>query len=839
MYRNPAEKTDWVDKFENLIDHALKDEKEIIILGDFNKDLLNINQTREWSNLISSLGFTQLIKDPTRETNTTSTLIDHVYSSNEECISDSHVSKICLSDHYAIFCNRKIFFSCKNHFHKTITYRSFKQFDDNAFLSDLLSQPWPDIEQLSNVDDILEAWYSLFIETVDTHAPVKTQRVKHDLQPGWVTPDILDKIKLRDKMKKQGRFEDYKLLRNEVCSFIQEAKRSVYKAKIEEGKDDPKSIWKLFKEFGANSKTPNANYVSELKVGENVISSHHDLAETFNDYFINIASNLKEPVEHSSFDELKQHIRQKIPENVYFELPEVDESFVFCYLSTLDVSKATGLDGIGPRLLKLSSGVIAKSITYIVNKCISDGHFPHCWKQAKVNPLFKGGVKDDINNYRPISILPTLSKLIEKFIKKHLTLYLNRFELLHQFQSGFRTGHSTETALTLMTERWLNAINEGKIIGTVMVDFRKAFDLVDHELILKKLSYYKCGENFISLMKSYLNNRTQLVSINGTASNFANITSGVPQGSILGPLLFLIFINDLPLVLSSKVSATDLYADDTTIYDMHHDLEILRSNLQNALLILQNWCKQNGMLLNTDKTKVMLISTRQKRMLLDTSILSLSYDDINLQLTTGDKILGVHIEENLGWNNHFQHVCKKVSSYIWLLSKIKSYLSLEHRSLFYNSYIQPHFNYCNTIWGNSSNYNVSKLTQLQRRACKLILENNYENLESARKKLNILSFDQNVFVNKAKTMFKVANNLIPQYIVGLFQRRADSLPNTSLRSVSNLNFTIPRPKSSMFKTSLSYSGPVIWNAIPSEIKNVGSVSVFTNKLLGWMSTNSG
>ena len=152
---------------------------------------------------------------------------------------------------------------------------------------------------------------------------------------------------------------------------------------------------------------------------------------------------------------------------------------MFKYLSTLDTSKATGLDGIGPRLLKFSSGIITKSITYIVNKCISNGIFPSLWKQAKVNPLFKGGDKDDVNNYRPISILPTLSKLIEKFMQIHLMHYLITFDVLHKFQSGFRSGHSTETALTLMTERWLKAINDGNIAGTIMVDFRKAFDLVD------------------------------------------------------------------------------------------------------------------------------------------------------------------------------------------------------------------------------------------------------------------------------------------------------------------------------------------------------------------------
>ena len=244
------------------------------------------------------------------------------------------------------------------------------------------------------------------------------------------------------------------------------------------------------------------------------------------------------------------------------------------------------------------------------------------------------------------------------------------------------------------------------------------------------------------------------------------------------------------------------------------------------------------MLLNTEKTKVMLILTRQKRIRLDTRLLSLTYNEIDLQLTKGDKILGVYIDENFQWNNHFQFVCRNVSSYIWPLSRIKSYLSLEHRSLFYKAYIQPHFNYCNIIWGNSTNSNVYRLTKLQRRVCKIILENEYEDLDSAQKRLNILSFDQNVFVNKAKTMYKVANSLLPQYIIDFFQLRADSLSETALRSVTNHNFTIPKPKSSLYKENLAYSGPVIWNTIPPEIKRSLTKGSFTSKLLNWLQSES-
>ena len=191
--------------------------------------------------------------------------------------------------------------------------------------------------------------------------------------------------------------------------------------------------------------------------------------------------------------------------------------------------------------------------------------------------------------------------------------FLNSYSLLHKQQSGFRESHSTESALILMIDSWLKAINDGKFVGCLMVNFRKTFDLVDHNLLLQKLRLYKCDENSLSWFNSYLSNRTQMVSINNKVSSSEPIKFGVPQGSILGPLMFFIyffFINDLPLVLENTITSTDLYADDTTVYDIQTNVQTLERNLQNSLL-KKKWCRENGMIINTDKTKVMLITSRQ------------------------------------------------------------------------------------------------------------------------------------------------------------------------------------------------------------------------------------
>ena len=258
--------------------------------------------------------------------------------------------------------------------------------------------------------------------------------------------------------------------------------------------------------------------------------------------------------------------------------------------------------------------------------------------------------------------------------------------------------------------------------------------------------------------------------------------------------------------------------------------------MQRALNLLHIWCQQNGMVLNTDKTKVMLITSRQKRLTLQNPGLSLRYSDIDIKMTPSEKILGVHVDDNLMWNNHFQHVSKKISSYLWLLSKIRSYLSVEHRLMFYNAYVKSHLDYCNTVWSNTSSGNINKISKLQRRACKLILAQDYTDIQEALERLNILSFDQIIFLNKAKLMYKVYNNLAPVYLHELFQMRDINLDNTAsnLRSVAHKNYLLPQAKCNLYKGSFSYSGVVVWNSLPTNIKVASSLETFVRLCTEWL-----
>ena len=234
------------------------------------------------------------------------------------------------------------------------------------------------------------------------------------------------------------------------------------------------------------------------------------------------------------------------------------------------------------------------------------------------------------------------------------------------------------------------------MIGVVLVDFKKAFDLVDHQILLSKLELYGLNNEALLWFNTYLTHRQQQVSVNSSRSDFEPVSCGVPQGSILGPLLFLLFINDLPLYTDTV--STDMYADDTTLYDIQHSQEVIEQNLQIALNQLHIWCKNNGMLLNASKTKVMLVTTNQKRQRLNNANLKLNYVDESLQTVSSDKILGVFVDNNLMWSDHVKHLIKKISSNIWLLSKLKHFLSQAHRVQFYKSYIHTEYSHTIVAW---------------------------------------------------------------------------------------------------------------------------------------------
>ena len=331
---------------------------------------------------------------------------------------------------------------------------------------------------------------------------------------------------------------------------------------------------------------------------------------------------------------------------------------VYNALKYLKQSGTRDLDGLDTKILRLAAPLITNTLTYVFSLCIMKITFPTAFKMAKVIPLYESGDSANPSNYRPISIVSVLSKPLEKHINKHLLMHLDKYNLLHPNQSGFRKKHSCQTALTSLVDQWLTNIHNDEFNGVIFIDLKKkAFDVISHSLLLKKLALYGMSDYAMELFRSYLNNRQQCVNVGTRKSSLSTLMYGIPQGSVLGPILFSLYISDLSLYITALC---ELFADDTSLHNHHTDLNILHTSLQNCIDKLIDWTEMNHMVLHPDKIKFMLITTRQKRQNIVSYLPPLTAKDNIIEEVQNHRVLGVTIDNNLAWTPHVNTVQENI-----------------------------------------------------------------------------------------------------------------------------------------------------------------------------------
>ncbi|MCU7801396.1 MAG: hypothetical protein KZQ70_15025, partial [gamma proteobacterium symbiont of Lucinoma myriamae] len=438
-YRPPTSTVDWIIKMENSIEKAISDQKEIILLGDLNFNLLNENSIpTSWLRMINSLNFEQLINKPTRVTSISETLIDHVYTNAPENITEIVVPYFSISDHYPVCITRKM----NNSFetgpvHKSITYRDTKHFDETLFSQELENMPWFMIEEAENANDALDLFVTFFHSVLNNHAPKKCRRVKRSVQPNWMNSEILDAIKTRDKHHRDKNTEQYRLWRNKVKNLIQRSKTEFYSETINNNHNNPKQLWQNLHDITGKSKDHQTSFINDDE--GNPILDPETAANTFNDFFTSVFETFQSDESHHQYNNAKldQNIRSKLPENVQFSISRVSVTFIKTQLENLKINKATGIDDISAKFLKIAAPIICKPLSSILNLSIQQGTYPNNLKKAKVTPIFKSGNKSDPNNYRPISVLPVLSSIFERHISNCVTKYVEEYDLFYHHQSGF------------------------------------------------------------------------------------------------------------------------------------------------------------------------------------------------------------------------------------------------------------------------------------------------------------------------------------------------------------------------------------------------------------------
>ena len=822
-YRPPDTPITIFDNFEELIGKMDSTGHEIFLLGDFNVDFMpdaNANNTNKLKDIFATYGLEQLINEPTRVTPNSSTLIDLCVTNTATKIVNSGVLHLGISDHSLIYMTYKTKYERSGK--RIIEIRSMKNFRKEQYLWDLEQQNWNDIKLSSDPNTMWSKWKSLLMECIDRHAPLRHKRVGNKRSP-WITSQLQREMRKRDYLKQKAVREDnyqiweqFKHARNHTNNLIKTAKREYFVNNFEINKSNSKETWNLINQLSSRSSKKSVN-ISEIKTGTNVINTPTELAETFNLHFSTVGKKLAAEIPNENME--PEAYMQRTQHRFSLKAPTV--STVYKLLENINVRKATGLDGVSNKLLKFAAHIVAPSLTEIFTTSVNTGIFPTEWKIPRVTPIFKKGKKNDLNNYRPISVIPTVAKILEKIVYEQLFSYFNDNNLLTSCQSGFRSFHSTLTALTEATNSWSVNIDNGLLNGVVFLDLKKAFDTIDHSIILRKLQFYGIEQESLKWFQSYLDDRKQVCCVNGHMSNSRSVSCGVPQGSNLGPLLFLIYINDLPNCLST--ASPRMFADDTNVSLASSTLFELENMLNQELQNLNIWLKVNKLSLNIAKTEFMIIGSRQRLNVNVDGHINISINDQPIKKVNETETLCMTIDQHLTWSKPVEEKSKKISSAIGALKRIRPFITIDVANKIYKAIIQPHLDYCSMVWDGLGVTLLDKIQKLQNRAARIITQSSY--YTSASSLLEELGWD-NVLTRwkkqKAILMFKTLNNGAPEYLRNLF---IDRNTHYDLRNAGG-KLNLPRPRTDYLKRSFSYSGAQLWNNLPESIRTIKSLKNF-------------
>ena len=518
-------------------------------MGDLNCDLLceSNNNTKNLRRLLFTYGFSQLIKEPTRTTSTSRTIIDHIITNRTDLVSSSGIIYCGISDHDVVFMQKKMRRPKLRLPPKTISVRNFKHFDRNEFLDDLKLAHFDEIKNYSNdANEMWLLWKSLYIDILNKHAPITNIRLKGFTLP-YMTKDLKNMIRQRDYLKakavKTGSkylFQAFRQIRSRVFSSLKQLRKDYYTRKLKETKGDMKKTWKILK--SAMYQPTKANPIEKLVFNGEELTDSIKIAGACNEHFASVGENLAAQIENLNIDSVDNIIKA----NTHFSFKPIEVCQAVKVIRKLVNGKAVGIHSIPNRALKEGVELIAPSLCDVFTCAIYTKTYPTDLNIAKVSAIFKSGDKEDINNYRPISVIPTLARVFERLIYNQIYDYLTDNNLLNPKQYGFRSLHSTALALSESTNHWLLDMGNGKINSVIFLDIKKAFDTVNHDILLHKMKVYGISGPELEFFNSYLRNRVQYCNINGCTSDFRKTSCGVPQGSILGPLLFQIYMNDLP-----------------------------------------------------------------------------------------------------------------------------------------------------------------------------------------------------------------------------------------------------------------------------------------------------
>ena len=740
VYRSPSRKaSSFIELYEAVL-HRVQSKhsnKLIYVVGDLNLDLIKHSTDSACRDLIdmsAAKGFAQVVSRPTRITDHSATLIDHVYTNSLDATMSCNIITFDISDHLAVHTKAKLANNTvlsKIQHTKTSTYelREFNSANDDVFWNLLANETWEEVREDLGAQGMYNKFTEVLVENHYNSAyPVESKRIRRknerrDPKP-WMLPWLEDAcarkqrlyteyVKNNTSIAKKLEYEKLKLFCTKHCDL---AKSRYMKARFEEHKNNSKKQWEIINGL-LNRNRKKSGVDKLLDSNGTVLTDPQAVSSRFNEYFTSIPSKLKEMIASRNPDKCANGFQSFLKDE-----HRIGESFVLEDVVGTEVQRIiANFKNKATQDIRMSSLKIAnkcqsfyETLAKVINQSFKEGVFPSQLKIAKVIPIHKNGSKVEASNYRPISLLASISKIYEKLVHHRLLEYLEKHNVLYGRQYGFRPGRSCEHALLDAQHKLLHSMNKRQVSLLLLIDFSKAFDLVDHDILLRKLEHYGIRGIALKWMESYLKNREQFVFVNGSSSTKLNIKYGVPQGSILGPLLFIIYANDLPLI--SQIAHFIMYADDANIIITGDSVQSVLTLADELVLKLISWVDSNGLCLNLKKTQYMIFS--RSKVQLDSPLV---IANTRIERVKEVRFLGVIVDEKLNWSTHINSLRAKMCRYVGIMYRTKKYLPQKARLQIYHSFIQSHVNYCSLVWGFSAKSKIDLIFSKQKMGLRSVI----------------------------------------------------------------------------------------------------------------------
>jgi len=824
LYKNPKVTDNEFDNyFTELCNKISSRYDDYVFIGDFNMNFFE--QKSRIHDICSTHGLHNLIKSPTCWKGNVGTMIDLflVPKSDKTRFLKGYSEDIGTSDfHSLILIPMRKYLPVKP---KEFTYyRNVKKINYEQVRTDLLDL-LQKVRYFHNAEESFNNFHQCLSSIFNKHAPILKRKCEKKSFPIMNTKlrcGILYRNRLRNrfyKTKSITLYALYKSARNKVTQIKRDIVSSYFQRKCK-GATSNKHFWNTINPFLSQKMRLKNNII--LKDDDKIVTDPINLCNIFCDFFSNIGvtmepENNNRPLFSIIHDNLKhpsiETIKKKCAFTHPFTLKETNIVKMKEAIQNLATKKAAGCDDIPPIFIKTLKNDISEVLVILFNNCIRDRIFPSSLKMANITPVYKKKDRLNKDNYRSINLLPIISKLFERLIADQIEVHCKTF--FHPMLSGFRKKYGCSDLLCKLLSDWKSNLDNKKFIGVIAIDLSKAFDCMPIGLLLSKLYAYGFSYDTCFLLKSYLCSRKQRVKIGNNYSQWASPSCGVPQGSILGPALFNIFLNDI--LYSQLYSSIYNYADDNTLSISGEDINEVRNKLCHDMGKVCTWFEENKMKANPDKFQAMFMGPK-----INSSDIEIKFSNITLKGTNLINILGVEFDQHLDFTNHLQGICNKTNQQINATMRIKANLDEESRLAIYNSFIVSNFNYCNIVWSFGSKSTLTKLDKINERAVRMIYDDKWTPYDVLLKDKCHLDVFRICYKSMCISMYKIWNDISPTYLRELFNKRVSdyNLRNTQAFDIPNFN-----TKTHGYY-SFPYLGAKAWSGLDNKLKRSNSLESF-------------